>query len=92
MCDTFRPMHPTKAALGFDDPAYPESWKGAAVPTGGTLHHVNLNGRARRRRMSNRTARGVAPARMEREVDPADGDGYVDVRGTSRTRRPSHDD
>jgi len=27
MCDTFRPLFPTKAALGLDDPAYPESWK-----------------------------------------------------------------
>ncbi|MEL6330858.1 MAG: homogentisate 1,2-dioxygenase domain-containing protein, partial [Planctomycetota bacterium] len=27
MCDTFRPMFPTKAALALDDPAYPESWR-----------------------------------------------------------------
>ncbi|MEM9374040.1 MAG: homogentisate 1,2-dioxygenase [Planctomycetota bacterium] len=27
MCDTFRPMFPTKAALGLDDPTYPESWR-----------------------------------------------------------------
>ena len=27
MCDTFRPMFPTKAALAIDDPAYPESWR-----------------------------------------------------------------
>ncbi len=27
MCDTFRPMYPTKAALGLDDPQYPESWR-----------------------------------------------------------------
>lgn len=26
MCDTFRPLHPTKAALGIDDAAYPQSW------------------------------------------------------------------
>lgn len=26
MCDTFRPLHPTKAALGIDDPKYPQSW------------------------------------------------------------------
>jgi homogentisate 1,2-dioxygenase len=26
MCDTFRPLHPTKAALGIDDDAYPASW------------------------------------------------------------------
>ena len=27
MCDTFRPMFPTKAALDLDDHAYPESWR-----------------------------------------------------------------
>jgi homogentisate 1,2-dioxygenase len=27
MCDTFRPMFPTKAALEMDDPHYPESWR-----------------------------------------------------------------
>lgn len=26
MCDTFRPLHPTKAALGIDDSDYPQSW------------------------------------------------------------------
>ena len=26
MCDTFRPLHPTKAALGIDDEHYPASW------------------------------------------------------------------
>jgi hypothetical protein len=27
MCDTFRPMFPTKAALEMDDLQYPESWR-----------------------------------------------------------------
>lgn len=27
MCDTFRPMFPTKAAIEMDDPQYPESWR-----------------------------------------------------------------
>ncbi|MHC4767649.1 MAG: homogentisate 1,2-dioxygenase [Planctomycetota bacterium] len=37
MCDTFRPLYPTKAALGLDDIAYPESWKGEHFPkTSGT--------------------------------------------------------
>jgi homogentisate 1,2-dioxygenase len=27
MCDTFRPLLPTKAALEIDDPDYPESWR-----------------------------------------------------------------
>lgn len=27
MCDTFRPLFPTRAALELDDPQYPESWR-----------------------------------------------------------------
>lgn len=27
MCDTFRPLYPTKAALELDDASYPESWR-----------------------------------------------------------------
>lgn len=27
MCDTFKPLFPTKAAMGLDDPGYPESWR-----------------------------------------------------------------
>ncbi|MEN0021299.1 MAG: homogentisate 1,2-dioxygenase domain-containing protein [Planctomycetota bacterium] len=27
MCDTFRPMYPTKAAVEIDDESYPESWR-----------------------------------------------------------------
>ncbi len=27
MCDTFRPMFPTRAAIEMDDPQYPESWR-----------------------------------------------------------------
>ena len=29
MCDTFRPLYPTKAALAIDDQAYPRSWEDA---------------------------------------------------------------
>jgi len=32
MCDTFRPLFPTKAALELDDPAYPASWENAEAP------------------------------------------------------------
>lgn len=28
MCDTFRPLYPTKAAIEMDDPKYPDSWQG----------------------------------------------------------------
>jgi homogentisate 1,2-dioxygenase len=33
MCDTFRPLFPTQAALGLDDLAYPNSWEDEIVPT-----------------------------------------------------------
>jgi len=32
MCDTFRPLHPTKPALEIDDPHYPASWEGEHFP------------------------------------------------------------
>jgi len=32
MCDTFRPLFPTQAALGLDDLAYPNSWEDDTVP------------------------------------------------------------
>jgi len=32
MCDTFRPLFPTKAALHLDDPKYPASWQGEHFP------------------------------------------------------------
>ena len=41
MCDTFRPLYPTKAALGLDDPEYPESWKGEHFPKTAGTHHPN---------------------------------------------------
>lgn len=43
MCDTFRPLLPTKAALDLDDPKYPASWQGEHFPglSSGKMH---LNG------------------------------------------------
>lgn len=43
MCDTFRPLFPTKAALDMDDIKYPASWQGEHFPglSSGKLH---LNG------------------------------------------------
>jgi homogentisate 1,2-dioxygenase len=38
MCDTFRPLHPTKAALGIDDIAYPKSWEGEHFPMSHQMH------------------------------------------------------
>src|SRR5262249_25838298 len=45
MCDTFRPLFPTKAALAIDDANYPKSWEGEHFPglASGKLH---LNGAA----------------------------------------------
>ena len=41
MCDTFRPLHPTKAALQLDDPDYPASWQGEHFPHSAGRHHPN---------------------------------------------------
>ena len=47
MCDTFRPLHPTRAALELDDSAYPASWRASTSPrpraptTAGASRHVN---------------------------------------------------
>jgi hypothetical protein len=43
MCDTFRPLFPTKAALDLDDANYPKSWQGEHFPglSSGKMH---LNG------------------------------------------------
>ncbi|MBM4105584.1 MAG: homogentisate 1,2-dioxygenase [Phycisphaerae bacterium] len=38
MCDTFRPLFPTRAALDLDDPAYPASWEGEHFPMAAGLH------------------------------------------------------
>ena len=32
MCDTFRPLFPTRAAIDLDDAAYPASWQSAGAP------------------------------------------------------------
>lgn len=43
MCDTFRPLFPTKAAIELDDANYPKSWQGEHFPglSSGKMH---LNG------------------------------------------------
>ncbi len=41
MCDTFRPLLPTKAALAMDDAAYPASWQGDHVPKTSGTHAAN---------------------------------------------------
>ncbi len=42
MCDTFRPLYPTKAALDIDDLNYPKSWEGEHFPA--TLGQPTTNG------------------------------------------------
>ena len=48
MCDTFRPLYPTKAALQLDDSKYPASWQGEHFPglSSGSLHLNGTNGKA----------------------------------------------
>lgn len=41
MCDTFRPLFPTKAALEMDDPHYPASWQGEHFPIAAGQHQSN---------------------------------------------------
>lgn len=41
MCDTFRPLYPTRAALEMDDPAYPKSWEGEHFPMSMGQHQSN---------------------------------------------------
>jgi homogentisate 1,2-dioxygenase len=38
MCDTFRPLYPTRAALDMDDPQYPASWTGEHFPRSVGMH------------------------------------------------------
>lgn len=44
MCDTFRPLFPTRAALELDDPNYPKSWLGEHFPG---ASRANQNGHAK---------------------------------------------
>lgn len=45
MCDTFRPLFPTKAALDLDDINYPKSWEGEHFPglQSGKIHLTGAN-------------------------------------------------
>lgn len=48
MCDTFRPLFPTKAALQLDDPEYPKSWLGEHYPGAkAAAEKAKLNGHTR---------------------------------------------
>ncbi|MCC6908646.1 MAG: homogentisate 1,2-dioxygenase [Phycisphaerales bacterium] len=43
MCDTFRPLFPTRAALDLDDSKYPASWQGEHFSTGSRNGHPGAN-------------------------------------------------
>ena len=44
MCDTFRPLYPTKVALQIDDPSYPQSWADwKPQPIGGSSPNGSSN-------------------------------------------------
>ncbi|HWB20085.1 MAG TPA: homogentisate 1,2-dioxygenase [Phycisphaerales bacterium] len=45
MCDTFRPLFPTKAALQSDDPKYPASWQGEHFPVSLGASNGHKNGK-----------------------------------------------
>ncbi len=62
MCDTFRPLFPTKAALDLDDANYPRSWQGEHFPglASGKMH---LNGA---------TVPSASAAAFPHEVRPVD--------------------
>lgn len=62
MCDTFRPLFPTKAAMELDDTKYPASWQGEHFP-GLASGKVHLNGA---------TVPPMHAAAFPREVHPVD--------------------
>ena len=61
MCDTFRPLFPTKAALGMDDPAYPASWEGEHFPISHQNHHANGMGRTNDTGTNGSSTKSAAP-------------------------------
>ena len=44
MCDTFRPLFPTQAALSLDDLAYPNSWEDEIVPAAAATQDAKPQG------------------------------------------------
>ncbi|MBL9140658.1 MAG: homogentisate 1,2-dioxygenase [Phycisphaerae bacterium] len=70
MCDTFRPLFPTKAAIAMDDQAYPRSWEGEHFPVSLGQHHEDgshrvagngtTNGKARLAAKSNGKSKSSA--------------------------------
>ncbi len=71
MCDTFRPLFPTEAALDLDDPAYPASWEGEHFPMAAGHHHEDgshRNGVAHANGTSKSTGRSRKPATASKKA------------------------
>lgn len=71
MCDTFRPLFPTAAALDLDDPAYPASWEGEHFPMAAGSHHEDgshRNGVARANGVSKPAGRSRKPATVSKKA------------------------
>ncbi len=89
MCDTFRPLFPTKAALKIDDPHYPASWKGDHFPQSHRMHasdgaaHPQVNGTnghaATATPRGKRGAKAVAGARSSKPTKGGSNSGTVDT-------------
>lgn len=60
MCDTFRPLYPTKAALGLDDSHYPKSWEGEHFPR--SLGQHQSNGEAKKPQTAAAPAKRITEA------------------------------
>jgi len=63
MCDTFRPLFPTRAALDLDDPAYPASWQGEHFPI--AAGHHEIDGSHKNGVATNGHAKGAAKRRTK---------------------------
>jgi len=80
MCDTFRPLFPTKAAIDLDDTKYPASWQGEHFPglSSGKMH---LNG-------AHGTPVPVIRATVPATVLPAPGSGAEGANGHANSPIP----
>jgi homogentisate 1,2-dioxygenase len=78
MCDTFRPLYPTKAALDIDDLNYPRSWEEEHFPVSlgvSSNGHAHTNGHAKapakRGGKAAATARSAKPGKATKDAGRA---------------------
>lgn len=75
MCDTFRPLFPTKASLEMDDPKYPASWQGEHFPMSAGTHHADgahkTNGHVANGEAKSSAGRGKKAAGSTKRKKPA---------------------